>query len=57
MEFEESFLYSSTYEELLERNASQPAKIERIKNNVVETISILINGLSYQNISSFCSGT
>lgn len=57
MEFEESFLYSSTYEELLERNASQPAKIERIKNNVVETISIFINGLSYQNISSFCSGT
>ena len=57
MESEANLFRNSTYEELLARNSSQPAVIERIKNNIIETVSILINGLSYQSVSSFCRDT
>ncbi len=45
---------TSTYDELLERNKSKPENIKRIKNNLIEILAILFNGLGITIISNYC---
>lgn len=48
---------TSTFEELLARNVSKPANVIRIKKNLTEILSILMNGYGYEGISSYCQLT
>lgn len=45
---------TSTLEELLQRNVNKPENIKRIQNNLIEILSILINGLTHEKVQNYC---
>ncbi len=46
-----------TYKELIERNIPRPLVMKNIKQNVIETLSILMNGLNYSSLKEYCIET
>lgn len=54
MENKKHKLRYSSYDELLLRNLDKPGIIKRIKNNIIEVLSILMNGYAITGISHYC---
>lgn len=54
MENKKHKLRYGSYDELLLRNLDKPGIIKRIKNNIIEVLSILMNGYAITGISHYC---